>query len=241
MVTEVCVNSYQSAVYAQNGGASRIELCAELGVGGITPSYGLIKKVKETLDIPVHVLIRPRSGHFCYSKAELEIMLTNIAFCKEIGCEGIVVGALKEDLTIDLEKMALLKEASGKMHLTFHRAFDWLLDPEEGLKQLETLGCNTVLTSGQAPSVADGLSNLVALNQLAEEIVVMPGGGIKASIIPVLKKYGFGAVHFSATRMVEGLRKNPGISFISENLLGDSFLSVSDEDTIREIVNLAAK
>ena len=102
MIVEICANSFESAVAAQNGGADRIELCTQLAVGGLTPSRHLIKKVVSELSIPVHVLIRPRKGNFCYSKKELNIMKNDIEFCKYLGCSGVVSGVLRSDLTIDL-------------------------------------------------------------------------------------------------------------------------------------------
>ena len=127
MKLEICANSYQSASNAEKAGAHRIELCAELAVGGITPSYGLLKKVMHDLTIPVHVLIRPRSGDFTYSDAEFQIMKENILICKELGVTGIVSGVLKLDNTIDIERTKELVAVAKPMNFTFHRAFDWSL------------------------------------------------------------------------------------------------------------------
>ena len=129
MLVEVCANSLESALNAQKGGADRIELCSELGVGGITPSYGLLKMVKERLSVPVHVLIRPRAGDFSYSEMEFELMRRNIALCVDLGFEGIVSGILHRDFSLDEERTGALIEASGSLSFTFHRAFDWVNDP----------------------------------------------------------------------------------------------------------------
>ena len=124
MTLEVCAHSFESALAAQKAGAHRIELCNELSLGGITPSYGLLEKVMSELTIPVFVLIRPRSGNFAYSPAEVTIMLKDIALCKEMGVQGIVCGALTEDHHIDEIITQALVEASRGMEFTFHRAFD---------------------------------------------------------------------------------------------------------------------
>src|SRR5690606_19728280 len=147
MLVEVCANSLQSALNAQMAGADRIELCSELGVGGITPSVGLIQSVKKELSIPIHVLIRPRSGHFTYSDSEFEVMKADILACSELGVDGIVAGILMDDFSVDVERNQELLKLAEPMHFTFHRAFDWVLDPVDALKQLERMGIGTVLTS----------------------------------------------------------------------------------------------
>ncbi len=149
MKLEICASNYQSANNAQNAGAHRIELCSELAVGGITPSYGLIKQVIENLSIPVFVLIRPRSGDFTYSDADFEIMKQDIQMCKKLGCKGIVSGVLNSDNTIDIERTKTLIELSKPLPFTFHRAFDWTPNPFEALKSLINLNVNRILTSSR--------------------------------------------------------------------------------------------
>ncbi len=124
MLLEICANSYQSAKNAQEAGADRIELCQELSVGGITPSYGLLKQVVESLDISVFVLIRPRGGDFVFSDIEYKIMKSNIQLCKDFGCQGIVSGVLNADKTIDFGRTKELVQLSRPLKFTFHRAFD---------------------------------------------------------------------------------------------------------------------
>ena len=119
MIYEICANSYESAKNAEAAGATRIELCSELGVGGITPSYGLIKKVMDELSIGNCVLIRPRSGDFTYSEEEFDVMLRDIVLCRELGCQGVVTGVLLHDNTIDVERTAKLKEAAGFSEVHF--------------------------------------------------------------------------------------------------------------------------
>jgi len=131
MILEICANSYESAVNAQIAGAHRIEICSELSVGGITPSYGLLQKIAEKISIPVHVLIRPRSGNFCYTISEFEQMKTDILLSKKMGFQGIVSGILTKNNEIDIEKTKQLIALSKPLSFTFHRAFDVVKDPKK--------------------------------------------------------------------------------------------------------------
>lgn len=231
MQTEVCANSYQSAINAQKGGADRIELCTELGVGGITPSYGLLKRVLAALSIPVNVLIRPRSGDFCYSKAEYDTIKADIEFCKSLGCAGIVCGVLLPDLRLDVERTKELIELSRPMKFTFHRAFDCVKDPLKTLKQLIDLGADTVLTSGQEKTAIKGIDLLNKMKARANGgIRILPGGGINENNVRVFKDAGFGEVHFSATVAIDNLTSLP--------FFDDQTVLVSDLERIKKMVGL---
>lgn len=202
MLLEICASSYQSAVNAEKAGAARIELCTALEVGGLTPSYGLIKKVTEKLTIPVFVLIRPRSGHFCYTADELELMLENIKMCEEMGCAGIVSGVLNRDLTIDQPQTRRLIEAAGSLPFTFHRAFDWVPEPYEALETLIEMGVRRILTSGQANAALSGMEVLKNLKTKASNrLLILPGGGINADNALQFRSAGFTEIHASATRV----------------------------------------
>lgn len=234
MLVEICANSYQSAVNAERAGAHRIELCMELAVGGVTPSYGLIKKVTETLAIPVFVLIRPRSGDFTYSSEEFQIMKANIALCKKLGCAGVVSGVLKQDNTIDLERTKELIKLSDSMQFTFHRAFDWVLKPLEAIDQLAEIGVNRVLTSGQEMSAVKGISLLKELQQKTV-ITILPGGGINASNALLFKKTGFSEIHLSASKQLQTIA-TPRVSMNSSGLLSDTSYSYSDTTHIQQLL-----
>lgn len=200
MKLEICANSYQSAKNAYDAGAHRIELCQELSVGGITPSYGLLKKVIEELKIPVFVLIRPRGGNFVYSDNEFQVMKTDIQLCKDLGCKGIVSGVLNSDKTIDIKRTKELVELSKPLEFTFHRAFDEVRNPKEALLQLIELGADRVLTSGQKTTAEEGLELLIELNVLAENrITIIAGGGVSAENVMLLKEAGLTEVHASAS------------------------------------------
>lgn len=197
MIVEVCANSLASALNAQKAGANRIELCSELAVGGITPSYGLLKAVKEQISIPVHVLIRSRSGDFTYSKDDYEIMKEDIAHCVDLGFQGIVTGVLHQNFTVDLERTAALKEQSKGLKFTFHRAFDWVDDPMGTFDQLEAMGADYILTSGQRNAAIEGIELLADLHRKASKCIIMPGGGIRPANVHSFKEIGFKAIHLS--------------------------------------------
>ncbi|WP_370390029.1 copper homeostasis protein CutC [uncultured Winogradskyella sp.] len=200
MLLEICANSFQSAKNAQTAGAQRIELCQELTVGGLTPSYGLLKKVIAELTIPVFVLIRPRSGDFVYAEPEFDIMKQDISLCKELGVQGIVSGVLNKNKTIDVVRTKELLERSRPLSFTFHRAFDELDNPVLGLNQLIELGVDRVLTSGQESSAVDVLPLLMQFNEIARgRLTILPGGGINAKNAAVFKTKGFTEIHASAS------------------------------------------
>ncbi len=184
---EICIDSVHSALAAQAGGASRVELCDNLLVGGTTPSYGMIKQVRQAVTIDLHVLIRPRGGDFCYSDAELDVMLEDIRAAKELGADGVVIGVLRADGYVDTDAARRLIAAARPMHVTWHRAFDLAREPEQTLEAIIALGCDYLLTSGQQQSAYAGkdlIANLV--RQAAGRIVIMPGGGVHESNIKEL-------------------------------------------------------
>ena len=230
MIVEICANSFESAMAAQSGGADRIELCTQLAVGGLTPSHHLIKKVMSELSIPIHVLIRPRKGNFCYSKEELNIMKNDIEFCKNIACSGVVSGVLQSDLTIDLIATKQLIEAANGIDFTFHRAFDCVKDPLVSLENLIDLKIKRVLSSGLKPSAIEGISLLSEMNKIAnQQIEIMPGSGINLDNVLQFKNKGFTSIHLSATKQL----KKKSASFFE----GGTEL-VSNEKTIRKIMSL---
>ena len=161
-ILEVCVDSAESALAAAKGGASRLELCQNLVIGGTTPGSKLFEVIRRQTTIPIHALIRPRFGDFCYTPYELEEIREEVAMYRELGAEGVVVGVLKEDGTMNMAAMEQLMEAADGMSVTLHRAFDVCRDPKEALEQAVSLGMNTILTSGQQNSAVKGaVTNVV--------------------------------------------------------------------------------
>jgi len=203
-VLEICTASLASALAAQAGGAQRIELCQNLEQGGITPSYGLIKQVLAEVSLPVFVLIRPRPGGFVYSAAELAIMRADIALCRDLGCAGVVLGALDATGRVALADCRALIEQAGPLGITFHRAFDVCADQAQALEEIIDLGCQRVLTSGGQPSAEEAQTQLAALvTQAAGRIAIMPGAGITARNIQALAaRTGAQEFHASAKRTV---------------------------------------
>ena len=235
MKLEICANSYQSAINAEKAGANRIELCSELAIGGITPSYGLLKKVTKELSIPIHVLIRPRSGDFTFSEDEFNIMKENILLCKELGVSGIVSGVLNTDNSIDVERTKELVALSKPMNFTFHRAFDWVKNPLEEIKNLEKIGVVRILTSGQENSAEIGLQNLIAFQKATSKITIMPGGGINQNNIKLFQENGFTEVHLSAISQTKTIEK-PTISMNSQKHFNETQLAVSDVEKIKNCI-----
>lgn len=200
MILEICANSYQSALNAQAAGAHRVELCAELSVGGITPSYGELLQVIKALSIPVYVLIRPRSGDFFYSEHEFQVMKTNIEMCVAAGVSGIVSGVLNKDNSLDVQRTFELVNMTTPLDFTFHRAFDIVKDPFNSLEQLIEMGVHRILTSGQRERAEDGLELLEALVRQADgRISIMAGSGISAVNVAQFRAIGITEIHASAS------------------------------------------
>ncbi len=209
MLFEVCVDSVESAAAAEAGGADRVEVCANLVEGGTTPSIGLVKVLREKLNIPMHAIIRPRGGDFLYSNIEFEVMKADITALKSVGCDGVVTGILKADGDIDTDRMGLLVESARPMSVTFHRAFDMARRPEPALETLIDMSIDRVLTSGQMPNALDGAETIRALVvQAADRISIMAGAGINAgNLVQLVKKTGVKEVHFSARTNIDSLMK----------------------------------
>lgn len=233
MLIEICTSSYQSAINAEIAGAQRIELCSELAVGGITPSHGLLKKVMNEVTIPVHVLIRPRSGDFTYTDDEFEIMKENILYSKALGCAGIVSGVLHTDATIDIPRTQELITLAAPMSFTFHRAFDWVAHPEKAILELERIGVHNVLTSGQETSAEKGLPLLQKLQGIST-VNILPGGGINPKNAHLFKEAGFDQIHLSASKSTQTIAV-PKISMHSEKFFDETLLFHSDITTIKKI------
>lgn len=237
MLVEVCANSLESAMNAEKAGADRIELCSELAVGGVTPSHGLIKMVVQHVSIPVHVLIRPRSGDFTYSEPEFDSMIWDIDICRELGVAGIVSGILQKNFELDEVRTSQLIATSKNLYFTFHRAFDWIKDPFVTVKSLERLGADCVLTSGQEKSAIEGLPRLKRLKDSASKLLIMPGSGINENNVDCFREGGFGAVHLSGIKMHQTLNDPPAVSMNTESLLQDDKIAISDLKVIQAVVN----
>jgi len=181
---ECCCTSLEEALRSQSGGASRIELCSNLEIGGVTPPEELVRCVVKSLSIPVNVLIRPRGGSFVFSPGEIEAMESSIARYKPLGINAVVIGALLEDGSVDVDAMRTLIAAARPLKVTFHRAFDCCADPMKALEDVIALGCDTLLTSGCEADAFTGRALIARLVQKAGgRIKIMPGCGVRPSNI----------------------------------------------------------
>lgn len=199
---ELCVECLESAEAAERGGADRIELCASLDIGGVTPPKELAAATIRSLRIPVHVLIRPRGGDFVYSTAEFEEIRRQIERVKEAGAAGAVLGVLQADGRVDVARSRELVELARPMKVTFHRAFDETRDLQEALEAVIETGADCLLTSGGSPDVLTGAAELGRLvRQAGERIQIMAGGGLRLeNLAEVLARTGVPCLHGSLTR-----------------------------------------
>lgn len=186
---EIACFNYESALLAQENGADRIELCENMKLGGTTPNYILAVKVREQLTIKMHVIIRPRGGDFVYSDEEIIEMKQDIKQFKKLKVDGFVFGILNEDGTVNVTRNEELVRLASPLPCTFHRAFDVVKDVQQSLEDVIECGFKSILTSGQGKTVIEGLSVLEKVQKLAKDrIIIMPGGGLRSTIINVLKE-----------------------------------------------------
>jgi copper homeostasis protein len=236
---EICVESLDHAVAAERGGAHRLELCSDLSSGGITPSAGFTQTVRRHLRIPIHVLIRPRPGDFCYSDHELEIMRNDILAAKQLGMDGIVLGILHENGSIDLERTKSLVALARPLPVTFHRAFDASENLETSLEDVIQTGASRILTSGGQPRAMDALPVLARLVQRAKgRILLMPGGGINSeNVAHIVRATQAKEVHSSAGTSTPGLATHDNGSMGNDDADRPSIQSALFE---QEVVQLAS-
>ncbi len=179
IIVEVCVDSLESAIAAERGGAKRVELCASLVEGGVTPSAGLIATTRPKISIGLHVMIRPRAGDFCYTADEFEVMRRDVLMAKQLGADGVVFGILDRDANVDVERTRSLVDLAKPLNTTYHRAFDMSADLLLSLEQVAETGADRILTSGGAPTAIGGTATLRNLVEAASgRVIVMACGAI---------------------------------------------------------------
>jgi len=236
-VLEVCVDSVESAIAAKEGGATRLELCSNLVIGGTTPGRWLFEEVRRRCDLPVHVLVRPRFGDFCYTDYEFGIIRSEVRMFRELGAEGVVIGILRPDGMLNLEQMGILIEEAGDMSVTLHRAFDVCADPYLAFEQAKRLGIQTVLTSGQRDHCLAGKELLRGLVEREDgRITVQAGGGVNAQVIRELAPYtGAHAFHMSGKVELDSAMeyRREGVSMGLPSL-SEFTIFRTDPDKIRE-------
>lgn len=240
-IFEICANSVESCLAAQEGGANRVELCASMPEGGTTPSIGEVKLARRLLDIKLHVIIRPRGGDFVYTPLELDIMEEDIRAVKEAGADGVVFGCLTPEAELDVEAMERLVKASEGMSITFHRAFDYVRNPGQVMEKLIGMGVSRILTSGQQPTAPEGADLLAALvRQAGDRIIIMPGCGVNENnILGLAEKTGAHEFHFSARENKESRMRyrNPTLSMGGTVTVDEYITPVTTAARVRNTIN----
>jgi copper homeostasis protein len=222
---EICVFNLASALVAQQAGAQRVELCADPGSGGTTPSLGFIQAARAKLQIQVYAIIRPRGGDFYYSEEEFGIMQADVVLCKQLGCDGVAIGMLNRDGSIDKAGCAKLVELAYPLDVSFDRAFDRAIHPQQALEDIIGIGCGRVLSSGQQPTALQGAVLLRELVLQADQrIIVMPGSGLRAgNILELARATGAEQFHGSARTLVPGTMQylNPAMNEDLSQIMAD--------------------
>jgi copper homeostasis protein len=228
---EICVTDTAGARAAEAGGADRLELCADLASGGITPSYGQIRQVVRSVEIPTHVLIRPRGGDFVHDPDEVGVMLDDLSAARDLGAAGIVLGVLRIDGTIDVGTIARLIDHARPLSVTFHRAFDLVSDPHDALEDLIRLRVDRVLTAGGPGPARENVAAMRSLvKQAAGRIAVIAGGSIADSDVPgLLEATGVEEIHVGSAVTVSASEAGPF----------GSRPAVVEAERVRTIVRLA--
>ena len=212
MIIEICCSSLVSFHKAIKGGASRIELCENLLEDGITPTSGFLKDVLDQTSVPVHVLIRPRSGNFIYTSKEVKTIAVQIEMARSMGASGVVIGALNKDHSLPMKILKNWVKIAQSLDLTFHRAFDQVINPKESLKKIMDLGFNRVLTSGRQVEAVQGLDLLVELQNISkDELVIMPGGGINDQNCELFLKQDLMKSTYPQRARIKQIKANPSL------------------------------
>jgi copper homeostasis protein len=242
-VVEVSIEGVDGLLVAQENGADRVELCASVLEGGITPSIGMVREALRRARVPVFVIVRPRGGDFLYSEAEFESMRQDVIALKELGVPGMVTGCLTADGQVDEKRTSELLHLGRPMSFTFHRAFDMVRDPVQALEVLISLGVDRLLTSGQRSTAIEGLATLKRLGHLASgRMIVMPCGGLRAdNVAKVCRETGLWELHFAAHTMEPSAMtyRNPQVAMGATSRDQEYRKTVTDPTTVRTTVEAA--
>ncbi len=242
VLLEICCGSIDDAIQADVGGADRVELCSALFLGGLTPSLGTLIEARQRVKIPVIMMVRPRSGGFCYTEAEMATMERDVEAGVANGADGIVFGILDADGNIDVRRSTRLRKLIGGRQAVFHRAFDVTPDPFAALEQLVDMGITRVLTSGQKNSVPEGIDLIKRLIERAgDRIEVLPGGGIAPyNLKEVVERTGCRQVHLTAwgTMTDSSTRANRGVSFGGALYPPEDRFEITDAGLVRKLVGV---
>jgi copper homeostasis protein len=239
VLLELCIASVEDGITAQSGGASRLELCSALSLGGLTPSLGTLGELKRVVRLPVMVLIRPRTAGFCYSASEFRVMQRDIDLMLENGADGIVFGVLDQDGSVDRERSAQIVRQVGRLDVVFNRAFDVTPDPLTAMEQLIDLGVKRILTSGQQPTALAGATTIAELIQRSTgRVEILPAGGINAATFPeLLKRCKCSQVHASLRTVREdrSTAARPQITFGGTGIFQEGLFEVTDGAAVAKL------
>ena len=239
MLLEIACFSLEAAILAEEAGADRIELCAGPLEGGLTPSFSMISLARNILKIPIHIMVRPREGDFLYSRREIKSMEYDIEMIKDSGVEGVVLGILNNDGTIDIHNLSGMVKIAEPMNVTFHRAFDLSRDPVHSLHEIIDAGVHRILTSGQRQTAPEGIELIVKLAQLARgKIVIMPGSGVNAdNISEICRNTKAKEIHASARKLVQGGMNylNPEVNLHAGSSIKDNSILLPDPEQISKM------
>lgn len=243
ITTELCAYSVEACRTAARCGVGRVELCASPWEGGTTPSAATICRARRVAGLALEVMIRPRGGDFCYTDDEAEQMIEEIGFARTCGVDGVVVGALTPDGTVDTARLRAFVAAADGLEVTFHRAFDMTRDPLEALEAVVACGCRRILTSGGCNKAVEGIATIRQLVAAAAgRIEIMAGSGVDASNAPLLAATGVDALHFSARSWRESVMRyrHPRVSMGGVEGVPEYAVACADEAKIRQILHVLA-
>lgn len=244
MIIEIVCYNIESAMRAQEGGADRIELCDNPGEGGTTPAHGVIEVVRQNVNIDLFVMLRPRGGDFCYSSYEFHTMKRDLTFCQKASVDGVVLGILNPDGTLDKKRCRELIASARPLKVTCHRAFDMTRDPFEALEDCIEVGFDRILTSGHQPQAAMGIDLIRQLIEKANgRIAIMPGSGVNENTVKEIvtvsraKEIHFSATAFAHSKMVY---RNSAISGMGSEEGSEFLIRTVDPERVRRIREIAA-
>lgn len=239
---EVCIDNSESLTTAILAGANRIELCSALALGGLTPSPGFIQQAVALSPIPIYAMVRPRAGDFVFNQQEIDVMLADIAFMKQQGVAGVVVGILTAEGDINQPALKKLIQAADGIGVTFHRAFDLCRDPHSALEVLIELGCERVLTSGLQATAEQGSETIRQLvKQANQRISLMPGAGVNAdNALNIVAITGASELHLSGKTRRPGAMLNRGDIKMGNNAEDDSSVEVTSYQRVKAVIDLFA-
>jgi len=238
---EICLESIDSVIASERGGAQRVELCANLLEGGTTPSAGTLRAARERSSIAINVMVRPRGGDFLYTETEFASMQHDVRMAKDLGADGIVLGLLRADGTVDVDRTRQLVELAAPLPVTFHRAIDVSRDLLEALEAVVSTGAARVLTSGGQPSVADGAPMVAKMVEAAgDRIIVMPGCGITPdNVLSILETTGASEVHIALDEQVQSPMEFRKTEIPMGGVEGGEYLRyVTPESAVRKVAQI---